>query len=675
MGYNGESVKLMGLQSESLCANVVRGLVMDAVQRANSGHPGMPLGMAEAGVVLWSRFLSFDPADPKWPNRDRFVLSAGHGSMLLYALLHLSGFDLSLDDIREFRQWGSRTPGHPEYGHTPGVETTTGPLGQGLANGVGMAIAERWLATRFNQPDFELIDHYTYVVAGDGCLMEGISHEACSLAGHLGLGRLIVLWDANGISIDGATSLATGENALQRFESYGWHTGDADGHDPESVAAALQAARTESAKPSVIACRTVIGYGSPNRAGTAKAHGEPLGEDEVRLTKRALGLPEERSFYVPQGAGDPLGKAALRGVERRKKWLTLLVAYREEYPEEASEFETIIAGGDQADLDGLGAGFSGIDAIATRAASGKVLERLWAEIPNLIGGSADLTGSNKTLVPGERAITASDFGARYLYYGVREHAMGAVMNGMALHGGVVPYGGTFLVFADYMRPSLRLAAMMGLRVIYVLTHDSIGVGEDGPTHQPVEHLLSLRAIPGLTVIRPADAGETAEAWRTALSRRAGPTALVLTRQKLPVLQHGSGADLADARGLRRGAYVLTDCAHPEVILMGSGSEVHIALQARQLLSDSGVQARVVSVPSWELFDEMPRDYREEVMPVSLTARVAVEAGVSTGWERYVGRGGAIVGIDRFGASAPSDRVFRELGLTGSAVAEAAQRLI
>jgi len=665
----------MGLQSESLCANVVRGLVMDAVQRANSGHPGMPLGMAEAGVVLWSRFLSFDPADPKWPNRDRFVLSAGHGSMLLYALLHLSGFDLSLDDIREFRQWGSRTPGHPEYGHTPGVETTTGPLGQGLANGVGMAIAERWLATRFNQPDFELIDHYTYVVAGDGCLMEGISHEACSLAGHLGLGRLIVLWDANGISIDGATSLATGENALQRFESYGWHTGDADGHDPESVAAALQAARTESAKPSVIACRTVIGYGSPNRAGTAKAHGEPLGEDEVRLTKRALGLPEERSFYVPQGAGDPLGKAALRGVERRKKWLTLLVAYREEYPEEASEFETIIAGGDQADLDGLGAGFSGIDAIATRAASGKVLERLWAEIPNLIGGSADLTGSNKTLVPGERAITASDFGARYLYYGVREHAMGAVMNGMALHGGVVPYGGTFLVFADYMRPSLRLAAMMGLRVIYVLTHDSIGVGEDGPTHQPVEHLLSLRAIPGLTVIRPADAGETAEAWRTALSRRAGPTALVLTRQKLPVLQHGSGADLADARGLRRGAYVLTDCAHPEVILMGSGSEVHIALQARQLLSDSGVQARVVSVPSWELFDEMPRDYREEVMPVSLTARVAVEAGVSTGWERYVGRGGAIVGIDRFGASAPSDRVFRELGLTGSAVAEAAQRLI
>ncbi len=675
MVRNGEQAKVMGIQNERLCANVVRGLAMDAVQRANSGHPGLPLGMADAAVVLWSRFLSFDPAHPEWPNRDRFVLSAGHGSMLLYALLHLSGFGLSLDDIKEFRQWGSRTPGHPEYGCTPGVETTTGPLGQGLANGVGMAIAERWLAARFNPTDFDLIDHYTYVVAGDGCLMEGISHEACSLAGHLGLGRLIVLWDANGISIDGAISLATGENTMQRFESYGWHTSETDGHEPESVAAALQAARAEAGKPSLISCRTVIGYGSPNRAGTAKAHGEPLGEDEVRLTKRALGLPEERSFYVPQGAVDPLGKAALRGVERREKWLALLGAYQAEYPEEASEFETIIAGGDEADLDGLDAGFSGMDAIATRAASGKVLERLWVDIPNLIGGSADLTGSNKTLVPGERAITASDFDARYLYYGVREHAMGAVMNGMALHGGIVPYGGTFLVFADYMRPSLRLAAMMGLRVIYVLTHDSVGVGEDGPTHQPVEHLLSLRAIPGLTVIRPADAGETVEAWWAALSRRAGPTALVLTRQKLPVLQRGPAAGFAEARGLRRGAYVLADCAHPEVLLMGSGSEVHIALQARQLLSDRGVQARVVSVPSWEIFDEMPRGYREEVMPVSLSARVAVEAGVSTGWERYVGRGGAIVGIDRFGASAPSDRVFTELGLTGSAVAEAAQDLI
>ncbi len=675
IGRNSEQAKVMGIQSERLCANVVRGLAIDAVQRANSGHPGLPLGMADAAVVLWSRFLSFDPTHPEWPNRDRFVLSAGHGSMLLYALLHLSGFDLSLDDIKEFRQWGSRTPGHPEYGATPGVETTTGPLGQGLANGVGMAIAERWLATRFNRPEFPLTQHYTYVLVGDGCLMVGLSHEACALASHLGLGRLIVLWDDNGISIDGPIELASGEDVLCRFAAYGWHTGQADGHDPQGVAAAVQAARAETGKPSLIACRTVIGYGSPNRAGTAKAHGEPLDEDEVRLTKRALGLPEERSFYVPQGAGDPLGKAALRGVERREKWQALLAAYRAEYPEEASEFETIIAGGDQADLDGLDAGFSGIDAIATRTASGKVLERLWADIPNLIGGSADLTGSNKTLVPGERAITASDFGARYLYYGVREHAMGAVMNGMVLHGGVVPYGGTFLVFADYMRPSLRLAALMGLRVIYVLTHDSIGVGEDGPTHQPVEHLLSLRAIPGFTVIRPADAGETVEAWRAALSRGAGPTALVLSRQKLPVLQRGPAPGFAEARGLRRGAYVLADCAHPEVLLMGSGSEVHIALQARQLLSDSGVQARVVSVPSWELFDEMPREYHEEVMPVSLTARVAVEAGVSTGWERYVGRGGAIVGIDRFGASAPSDRVFRELGLTGSAVAEVAQRLI
>ncbi|HJN42132.1 MAG TPA: transketolase [Anaerolineales bacterium] len=665
----------MGIQSERLCANVVRGLVMDAVQRANSGHPGMPLGMAEAGVVLWSRFLSFDPADPKWPNRDRFVLSAGHGSMLLYALLHLSGFDLSLDDIREFRQWGSRTPGHPEYGHTPGVETTTGPLGQGLANGVGMAIAERWLATRFNQPDFELIDHYTYVVAGDGCLMEGISHEACSLAGHLGLGRLIVLWDANGISIDGATSLATGENALQRFESYGWHTGDADGHDPESVAAALQAARTASAKPSVIACRTVIGYGSPNRAGTARAHGEPLGEDEVRSTKKALGLPAELTFHIPECAGQPLREAARHGARRRDDWLPLLDAYRAQFPEKALEFESIHADEERHYLKGMPADFWGMEAIATRAASGKVLERLSAEMPNLLGGSADLTGSNKTLVAGECAMSVSDYSGRYIHYGVREHAMGAVMNGLALHGGVVPFGGTFLVFADYMRPSLRLAAMMGLQVIYVFTHDSIGVGEDGPTHQPVEQVLSLRAIPGLTVIRPADATETVEAWRAAMNRRSGPTALVLTRQKLPVLQRDSAAGFADARGLRCGAYVLADCAQPKVLLMASGSEVHIALQAQEVLSGRGVQARVVSVPSWEIFDEMPREYREEVMPASLSARVAVEAGVSMGWERYVGSGGVIVGIDRFGASAPSDRVFRELGLTGSAVAEAAQRLI
>ena len=665
----------MDVESTRLAANAVRGLAIDAVQRANSGHPGLPLGMADVAVVLWSRFLAFDPAEPEWPNRDRFVMSAGHGSMLLYALLHLSGYDLSLDDIKEFRQWGSRTPGHPELGCAPGVETTTGPLGQGLANGVGMAIAERWLAYRFNRNDFPIMDHYTYVLAGDGCLMEGVSHEACSLAGHLGLGRLIVLWDDNGISIDGATSLASSDNVLPRFKAYGWHTDEVDGHDLEGVVGALSRARAEVGKPSLVACRTVIGYGSPNRAGTAKAHGEPLGEEEVRLTKLALGLQGEQSFHVQETAKAPLHSAALRGAELRGNWMALLDAYRTEFPEEAAEFETILMGDNPLRPDSVIPNFDATSEIATRAASGMVLESLCAEMPNLIGGSADLTGSNNTLVPGVQAITAGDFRGRYIYYGVREHAMGGVMNGLARHGGIVPYGGTFLVFADYMRPTLRLAAMMGLQVIYVFTHDSVGVGEDGPTHQPVEHLLSLRAIPGLTVIRPADAWETAEAWRVAIDRVDGPTALLLTRQKLPVLKRGPETDLASAQGVRQGAYVLADCTHPEVILMGSGSEVHVALRARELLSERGVQARVVSVPSWELYDAAPVEFREHVMPASVSARVAVEAGVGTGWERYVGIDGAIVSIDRFGASAPAERLFRELGLTADAVAEAAQRLV
>lgn len=663
------------VESTRLAANAVRGLAIDAVQRANSGHPGLPLGMADVAVVLWSRFLAFDPAEPEWPNRDRFVMSAGHGSMLLYALLHLSGFDLSLDDIKEFRQWGSRTPGHPEFGCTPGVETTTGPLGQGLSNGVGMAIAERWLASRFNRKDFPMMDHYTYVIAGDGCLMEGVSHEACSLAGHLGLGRLIVLWDDNGISIDGATSLASSDNVLTRFKAYGWHTDEVDGHDPESVVGALSRARAEVGKPSLIACSTVIGYGSPNRAGTAKAHGEPLGEEEVRQTKLALGIQGEQPFNVQESAKEPLHSAALRGSQLRDNWIALLDEYRAQFPEEAVEFETILLGENPVRLDSGIPRFDATSEIATRAASGMVLEKLCAEMPNLIGGSADLTGSNNTLVPGVQAITASDFRGSYIYYGVREHAMGGVMNGLARHGGVVPYGGTFLVFADYMRPTLRLAAMMGLQVIYVFTHDSVGVGEDGPTHQPVEHILSLRAIPGLTVIRPADALETTEAWGVAINRVDGPTALLLTRQKLPVLKRAPETDLASAQGVRRGAYVLADCTHPEVILMGSGSEVHVALRARQLLSERGVQARVVSVPSWELYDAAPVEFRDQVMPASISARVAVEAGVGMGWERYVGTEGAIVSIDRFGASAPASRVFRELGLTATAVAEAAQRLL
>jgi transketolase len=595
--------------------------------------------------------------------------------MLLYALLHLSGFDLSIDDIKGFRQWGSRTPGHPEYGITPGVEVTTGPLGQGLGNAVGMAIAERWLAARFNRPEFKVVDHYVYVLVGDGCLMEGISHEACSLAGHLALGRLIVLWDDNGISIDGTTSLSSSENVRQRFRAYGWQINEADGHDPESVASAVGNARAEAGKPSLIACRTVIGHGSPNRAGTAKAHGEPFGEEEVRLTKLALGLQAGDPFRTQSGAGESLRLAGRRGADKRRNWLALLDEYEVQFPDEAGEFGRIHRSGAEGCLDTDIPDFGEVEVIATRAASGKALESLCAQMPNLLGGSADLTGSNNTRIPGMGAITAGDFSGRYIHYGVREHAMGAVMNGLALHGGVVPYGGTFLVFADYMRPSVRLAAMMGLRVIYVFTHDSIGVGEDGPTHQAVEQVLSLRCIPGLTVIRPADASETVAAWRVAINGLSGPTALVLTRQKLPVLKRNGDTELASAQGVGKGAYVLADCRNPKVILMGSGSEVHVAMQARQLLAERGVQARVVSVPSWELYDQTTVEYHEVVMPASVSARVAVEAGVSMGWERYVGSDGAIVGIDRFGASAPADRVFRELGVTANAVAEAARRLL
>lgn len=654
-------------------ANAVRGLTIDAVQQANSGHPGMPLGMADAAVTLWSHFLQFDPGHPKWPDRDRFVLSAGHGSMLLYSLLHLSGFEVSLDDIKEFRQLGSRTPGHPECDRTPGVETTTGPLGQGLANGVGMAICERWLANRFNRQGFQLIDHYTYVVVGDGCLMEGISHEACSLAGHLGLGRLIVLWDDNGISIDGATSLASSDDIEARFKSYDWHIARVDGQDSGEVEGALAAAREVSERPSLVVCETEIGYGSPGRAGSAKAHGEPLGEEEIRLTKRNLGIDDEKAFHVPEGANEPLREAAKRGSRCQEEWAACMERYRVKYPEDAKQFDLTI-GSNEAKWVNLGVDFTDDVKIATRAASGRVLDKLCAIRGNLVGGSADLTGSNNTLVTGGRALQAGDFSGRYIHYGVREHAMGAVMNGMALHGGIVPYGGTFLVFSDYMRPAIRLAALMQLKVVFVFTHDSIGVGEDGPTHQPVEQILSLRAIPGLTVIRPADAYETIEAWRVAVERP-GPTALVLTRQKLPVLKRDSDSGMADAEGLRQGAYILVDDAEARAIIMGSGSEVHVALEAAEILSRRGVRVRVVSVPSWELYEETDNGYRRKVMSEGVTPRVAVEAGIGIGWERYVGRDGGIVCLDRFGESAPGEKVFSQLGVTADAVVKAVENLL
>ncbi len=653
-------------------ANTLRGLAIDAVQNANSGHPGLPMGAADIVTVLWSKYLKFNPTDPNWADRDRFILSGGHGSMLLYGLLHLTGFEISLDDLKSFRQLHSKTPGHPEYGHTPGVEVTTGPLGQGLAAAVGMAIAERRLAAKYNRPDFEVIDHYTYVLAGDGDLMEGVSHEACSLAGHLGLNKLIVLYDDNDISIDGRTSLAFSESVPARFSSYGWNVLKIDGHNMQEIESALQAAQKSEDRPTLICCKTVIGFGSPNRAGTAKAHGEPLGLEEARLSKRRLGLPEYWPFHVPDDIAELAAEFRARGAVLQSGWETLCARYGERYPGLLSELQAELSGAWGKKWQRALPRFSAGTEIATRAASGKVLDRLAARIPGLIGGSADLTGSNKTLPEGEQAISAREFAHRYLHYGVREHAMGAIMNGLALHGGHLPYGGTFLVFSDYMRGSIRLAALMGLQVIYVFTHDSIGLGEDGPTHQPVEHLASLRAMPGLVVLRPADANETVGAWKVALERRDGPTALILSRQKLPVLeQTGTGKT-----EVARGGYVLADCdRQPQVILVATGSEVHLCLQARQLLATVGIAVRVVSMPSVELFEQQPREYREQVLPPAVRARVVVEAGATTGWHKFAGDEGVIIGLDRFGASAPYKELYREFGLMPERIADEARRLL
>jgi len=595
------------LETHHLTANIVRGLAMDAVQKADSGHPGLPMGMADAAVVLWTQFLTFDPGEPLWFNRDRFLLSAGHGSMLLYSLLHLSGYDLPLEDLMNFRQWGSLTPGHPELHLTPGVETSTGPLGQGLANAAGMAIAERWLAARLNRPDFPLIDHMTYAIVSDGDLMEGISHEVSSLAGHLGLGKLVALYDDNHITIDGKTDLAFSEDVLRRFDAYGWHTQRVDGHDPLAVSAALAAARAETERPSLIACRTTIGFGSPNKAGTAKAHGEPLGADELRLTKEALGLPPE-PFYIAEEARAFLVSAGQAGAARHAEWRDLCRRYEQSFPDDAALFKSMQANEFDVSLD-VTELFDPTKSIATRVASGTVLNAIAPQVPTLLGGSSDLTPSNKTDLKGESDLKRGDFSGRYIRFGVREHAMGGIMNGLALHGAVRPYGGTFLVFSDYMRPSIRLAALMEAAVIYVFTHDSIGVGEDGPTHQPVEHLMALRSIPNLTVIRPADAVETAGAWLAALAQRSSPVALALTRQNVPPL----GGTVGQAMS---GGYVLAEATDgagqavtPAVILIGTGSEVQLAVGARELLAAQGVAARVVSMPSWELFEAQPEAYR------------------------------------------------------------------
>jgi transketolase len=660
-----------------LAANTIRTLAMDAVQKANSGHPGTPMGLADVGVVLWRDFLRHNPADPNWFNRDRFILSAGHASMLLYSLLHLTGYDLPLEEIRRFRQWGSRTPGHPENFKTEGIHTTTGPLGQGLGNAVGMAIAERWLATHFNRPDYELVDHYTYCIASDGDLMEGISHEVCSIAGHLRLGKLIVFYDDNKITIDGSTELAWSDDVEKRFQAYHWHTLRIDGHDVEAVHDALHAAQAERDRPTLIITRTHIGFGSPAKQDTADAHGEPLGEEEILRTKENLGWPATEPFYVPNEVYDYMRPED--GAQQQAAWEALFERYRDAYPELAATFEAALAlrlpEGWEEVLPVFPADEKGM---ATRAASGKVLDAILPVIPWLVGGSADLTPSNKTKQGGITRLAGDNFEGRYIHFGVREHGMGAIMNGMVLHDGVRPYGGTFLIFSDYMRPTLRLAAMIGAPTIFVYTHDSIGLGEDGPTHQPIEHLPALRAIPNFYTFRPADANETSYGWQVALERIDGPTALVLSRQGLPTLDRNR---YAPAAGALRGAYVLSEGAlpgeakdgEPEAIIFATGSEVHIALEAQQMLADEGITARVVSMPCWELFDEQPEEYQEAVLLPHVRARVAVEAASPLGWERYVGRDGAIIGLDRFGHSAPYQEIYEHLGLTAKEVAAAVRR--
>ena len=654
--------------------NTIRTLSMDAVQAANSGHPGAPMGAAPMAYVLWTRHLRHNPADPAWPDRDRFVLSAGHASMLLYSLLHLTGYDLPLDEIKNFRQWGSKTPGHPEYGLTPGVETTTGPLGSGVANAVGMAIAERMLAARFNRPGHTIVDHRTYALVSDGDLMEGIASEASSLAGTLGLGKLTFLYDDNEISIEGSTDLAFQEDVGERFRAYGWHVQHVDGDDLEAVDAALCAARAVEDRPSILVVATEIAHGSPNKAGSAAAHGSALGEDEVRLTKEAYGWPIETAFHVPEEALAEFRVALEQGAARQEAWRERFDAYERAFPDEAAEWRRGVAGDLPEGWEAHLPAFSPEEgAMATRAASGKVLNALASIIPNLAGGSGDLAPSNNTLLSGYDDFARGAWDGRNLRFGVREHAMGGIVNGMAVHGGLIPYGGTFLAFSDWMRGAIRLGAIMGCRSIYVFTHDSIGVGEDGPTHQPIEQLLALRAIPGLTVLRPADANETAAAWKVALERRNGPTLLALTRQGVPVI-----ADQDRVReGVPRGAYVLDDApaGSPDIVLIATGSEVSLAREAASTLAAEGIAARVVSMPSWELFADQPQSYRDQVLPPDVTARLAIEAGTSMGWERYVGDAGEVLGIDRFGASAPGKVMMERYGFTAEAVVERASAMV
>jgi transketolase len=671
--------------TEQLAIDAVRVLSMDAVQKANSGHPGTPMALAPVGYVLFHRHLNHNPRDPEWLDRDRFVLSVGHASMLIYSLLHLSGYEVSEEDIRNFRQWGAPTAGHPEYGHVPGVETTTGPLGQGVANSVGFALAERWLAARFNRPGHEVVDHFTYALCSDGDVMEGVSHEAAAIAGHQKLGKLIWIFDDNRITIEGSTDLSTSTDQAKRFEGYGWHVVHVhDGNDLEAIDLAIREAKAETERPTLIVLRTTIAYGSPGKAGSASSHGAPLGEDEIAATKKNLGYPSLEPFWVDDGAREHWRACVDKGERVQEAWSARFQAYQVEYPELASEYvgmmEGALPGGWDEGVPDL-AGADGAD--ATRGWSGKVIQGLADGVPNLVGGSADLGGSNKTDIKGADSLLPQNPGGRVIHYGVREHAMGSIMNGMLLHGGIRPYGGTFLIFSDYMRPAVRLAGLMELPAIYVWSHDSIGLGEDGPTHQPIEQLTSLRAIPNVMDLRPCDGPETEMAWRVAMERTDGPAFLALSRQKVPVLaRKGSageasalgaggegGAALAPADGLRRGGYVLAEASGgtPSAILIASGTEVGLALEARARLESDGIPTRVVSLPSWFLFQKQNQSYRDEVLPPEVKARVSIEAGSTFGWSRWVGDAGVSIGVDHFGASAPAEVLFEKFGITTEAV--------
>lgn len=655
------------------CVNTIRTLSMDAVQAANSGHPGMPMGMADAAYVLWTKFLKHNPENPRWFDRDRFILSAGHGSMLLYSLLHLTGYEVSLDEIKNFRQLGSITPGHPEFGMTPGVETTTGPLGQGFGTGVGMAMAELFMAETFNKDNFNLVDHYTYGIVSDGDLMEGISHEAASLAGHLKLGKLIYLYDSNQISIDGSTDLSFTDDTRKRFEAYGWDVQRVDGHDHIQIEEAiLKAQKTDT--PSLIECITTIGFGSPNKAGTADSHGSPLGVDEIKLTKEELGWNYAETFFIPDDVKAEFESAVEKGNRLEDEWKSLLTEYEKVHPVDGVGFKTFVGREMPENWDEILPEFAADEkGMASRKASGAVLNELADHIFNLVGGSADLTGSNNTEMSGKGVFQKGNYKGRNVHYGVREHAMGAALNGMALHGGVIPFGGTFLVFSDYNKPSIRIAALSKIPSIFVFTHDSIGLGEDGPTHQPIEHLAAIRATPNVAVFRPADANETAYSWKAAIENAEGPSLLVLTRQSLPTLDRSV---YGKASGTEKGGYILKEASSgkPSLILMATGSEIGLTLEAAEKLEEKNIATRVVSLPCWELFEEQDQSYRDEVLPVDVRNRISVEAAATFGWHKWVGSEGVAIGVDRFGESAPFEQVYEHLGITVKRIVEEGEKL-